>query len=47
MVKTMKKKYRSAYRIYNQGNVENFSLLDKDIYLEELATKKKEEEPTE
>tara|TARA_R110000765_G_scaffold111503_1_gene203273 strand:+ start:861 stop:1292 length:432 start_codon:yes stop_codon:yes gene_type:complete len=36
MVRRLNKTYKSAYRIYNQGNVEDFSLLDKDIYLEEL-----------
>tara|TARA_R110000850_G_scaffold55891_2_gene132093 strand:- start:727 stop:1173 length:447 start_codon:yes stop_codon:yes gene_type:complete len=46
MVKRLKKVWKSAYRVYNQDNVENFSLLDKDIYLEELSNKKKGE-PTE
>lgn len=47
MVRRLKKAYKSGYRVYNQKNVDNLSLLDNDIYLEELATKEKEEEPTE
>ena len=36
MVKRLKKAYTNQYRVYNQEYVENFTLIDIDIYLENV-----------